>query len=117
MNERLPPTEERNPHSAGLDLLETRELVDLLVRDQSEAVAAVRAQARDVGARGRCDWRARRAWADACITSAPARADAWACSMRRRCRRPSERRRRSCARTSPAASAPCASGRRRRRRC
>jgi N-acetylmuramic acid 6-phosphate etherase len=45
MNQRLPPTEERNPQSAGLDLLETRELVDLLVRDQSEAVAVVRAQA------------------------------------------------------------------------
>ncbi len=41
----LPPTEERHPQSAGLDLLETRELVDLLVRDQGEAVAVVRAQA------------------------------------------------------------------------
>ncbi|HTZ56339.1 MAG TPA: N-acetylmuramic acid 6-phosphate etherase [Candidatus Acidoferrum sp.] len=42
---RTPPTEGRHPQSAGLDLLETRELVDLLVRDQSEAVAVVRAQA------------------------------------------------------------------------
>jgi N-acetylmuramic acid 6-phosphate etherase len=33
------------PASAGLDLLETHDLVELLVRDQSEAVAAVRAQA------------------------------------------------------------------------
>jgi N-acetylmuramic acid 6-phosphate etherase len=45
MSNHLPPTEGRNPLSAGLDLLETRDLVDLLVRDQSEAVAAVRAQA------------------------------------------------------------------------
>ncbi len=45
MKQPLPPTEERNPQSTGLDLLETRELVDLLVRDQSEAVAVVRAQA------------------------------------------------------------------------
>lgn len=44
MSERLPPTEERAALSAGLDLLETRELVDLLVRDQGDAVAAVRAQ-------------------------------------------------------------------------
>lgn len=44
MSERLPPTEERQADSAGLDLLETRDLVDLLVRDQGEAVAAVRAQ-------------------------------------------------------------------------
>lgn len=45
MTNHLPPTEGRNPHSAGLDLLETRDLVDVLVRDQREAVAAVRAQA------------------------------------------------------------------------
>jgi N-acetylmuramic acid 6-phosphate etherase len=45
MKQRVPPTEGRHPHSAGLDLLETRELVDLLVRDQADAVAAVRAQA------------------------------------------------------------------------
>ena len=44
MSERLPPTEERLTASAGLDLLETRDLVDLLVRDQGDAVAAVRAQ-------------------------------------------------------------------------
>ena len=45
MKQGVPPTEQRNPQSAGLDLLETRDLVDLLVRDQSEAVAVVRAQA------------------------------------------------------------------------
>lgn len=44
MSEGLPPTEERLTDSAGLDLLETRDLVDLLVRDQGDAVAAVRAQ-------------------------------------------------------------------------
>lgn len=41
----IPPTEGRMPASAGLDLLATRDLVELLVRDQREAVAAVRAQA------------------------------------------------------------------------
>ncbi len=45
MKQGVPPTEQRNPQSTGLDLLETRDLVDLLVRDQSEAVAVVRAQA------------------------------------------------------------------------
>ncbi len=45
MKQSVPPTEQRNPQSTGLDLLETRDLVDLLVRDQSEAVAVVRAQA------------------------------------------------------------------------
>ncbi len=44
MSEGLPPTEERLADSAGLDLLETRDLVELLVRDQGDAVAAVRAQ-------------------------------------------------------------------------
>jgi N-acetylmuramic acid 6-phosphate etherase len=44
VSEGLPPTEERLTDSAGLDLLETRDLVDLLVRDQGDAVAAVRAQ-------------------------------------------------------------------------
>ena len=44
MSESLPPTEERLTDSAGLDLLETRDLVELLVRDQGDAVAAVRAQ-------------------------------------------------------------------------
>ncbi len=44
MSEGLPPTEERLTDSAGLDLLNTRDLVDLLVRDQGDAVAAVRAQ-------------------------------------------------------------------------
>jgi N-acetylmuramic acid 6-phosphate etherase len=41
----IPPTEGRLPASTGLDLLATRDLVELLVRDQSEAVAVVRAQA------------------------------------------------------------------------
>ena len=40
----LPPTEGRQAESAGLDLLETHELVDLLVRDQAQAAAAVKAQ-------------------------------------------------------------------------
>jgi N-acetylmuramic acid 6-phosphate etherase len=40
----IPPTEGRLPASAGLDLLATRDLVELLVRDQSEAVAVARAQ-------------------------------------------------------------------------
>ncbi|HTU70196.1 MAG TPA: N-acetylmuramic acid 6-phosphate etherase [Candidatus Baltobacteraceae bacterium] len=44
MSETLPPTEGRNARSEGLDLLPTRELVDLLVRDHADAVAAVRAQ-------------------------------------------------------------------------
>jgi N-acetylmuramic acid 6-phosphate etherase len=44
VSEHLPPTEERLTASAGLDLLETRDLVDLLIRDQGDAVAAVRAQ-------------------------------------------------------------------------
>ena len=44
MSDHLPPTEDRAAHSAGLDLLETRDLVELLVRDQGDAVAAVQAQ-------------------------------------------------------------------------
>ncbi|HUA09999.1 MAG TPA: N-acetylmuramic acid 6-phosphate etherase [Candidatus Acidoferrales bacterium] len=40
----LPPTEARAAQSAGLDLLATEELVDLLIRDHAAAVAAVRAQ-------------------------------------------------------------------------
>jgi N-acetylmuramic acid 6-phosphate etherase len=40
----LPPTEGRQAESSGLDLLETQELVDLLVRDQAQAAAAVRTQ-------------------------------------------------------------------------
>lgn len=40
----IPPTEHRHRESGGLDRLPTAELVDLLVRDQAEAVAAVRAQ-------------------------------------------------------------------------
>ncbi|MGD0969302.1 MAG: N-acetylmuramic acid 6-phosphate etherase [Candidatus Aquilonibacter sp.] len=45
MSAAIPPTEGRLPASTGLDLLATRDLVELLVRDQSEAVAVVRAQA------------------------------------------------------------------------
>ena len=44
MSESLPPTEGRHAESAGLDLLATRDLVDLLARDHAEAIAAVRAQ-------------------------------------------------------------------------
>ena len=40
----LPPTEGRHAASRGLDQLPTAELVDLIIRDQSDAVAAVRAQ-------------------------------------------------------------------------
>jgi len=40
----LPPTEGRQSESAGLDLLDTHELVDLLVNDQAHAAAAVRTQ-------------------------------------------------------------------------
>lgn len=40
----LAPTEARAERSAGLDLLATRALVDLLIDDQAGAVAAVRAQ-------------------------------------------------------------------------
>jgi N-acetylmuramic acid 6-phosphate etherase len=40
----LTPTEGRNARSAGLDALPTDEMVEILMRDQSDAVAAVRAQ-------------------------------------------------------------------------
>jgi N-acetylmuramic acid 6-phosphate etherase len=40
----LPPTEGRHQQSKGLDRLPTTDLVELLVRDQHDAVAAVRAQ-------------------------------------------------------------------------
>jgi N-acetylmuramic acid 6-phosphate etherase len=40
----LPSTEQTNPHTAGLDTLDTAHLLDLLVRDQRAAVDAVRAQ-------------------------------------------------------------------------
>lgn len=45
MNEELPDTEASNPRSAGLDLLATPELVELLVDEQHRAVDAVAAQA------------------------------------------------------------------------
>jgi N-acetylmuramic acid 6-phosphate etherase len=45
MTSKLPPTEEANPGSVGLDLLETRALVELIVADQHAAVGAVLAQA------------------------------------------------------------------------
>ena len=45
----IPPTEGRHRESAGLDRLPTSELVDLLVRDQADAVAAVRAQSATIG--------------------------------------------------------------------
>jgi N-acetylmuramic acid 6-phosphate etherase len=45
MTSKLPPTEEANPGSIGLDLLETRALVELIVADQHAAVGAVLAQA------------------------------------------------------------------------
>ncbi|HLY03796.1 MAG TPA: N-acetylmuramic acid 6-phosphate etherase [Candidatus Cybelea sp.] len=41
---RLPPTEAENPQSAGLDLLATLALVELLIADQRSAVDAVLAQ-------------------------------------------------------------------------
>lgn len=44
MTSKLPPTEEANPASAGLDLLETRALVELIAADQHAAVDAVLAQ-------------------------------------------------------------------------
>jgi N-acetylmuramic acid 6-phosphate etherase len=42
---RLPPTEDENPQSAGLDLLSTSALVELLIADQRTAIDAVLAQA------------------------------------------------------------------------
>jgi N-acetylmuramic acid 6-phosphate etherase len=48
MSESLPPTELRQERSAGLDLLETRELVEVIVRDQEEAIAAVSARTNEI---------------------------------------------------------------------
>ncbi len=45
MTHRLPPTEAENPQSAGLDLLTTPALVELLIADQRSAVDAALAQA------------------------------------------------------------------------
>ncbi len=44
MSERVPPTEGEHPRSAGLDLLSTPELVELLAGDQRAAADAVLAQ-------------------------------------------------------------------------
>ncbi|MGA8474305.1 MAG: N-acetylmuramic acid 6-phosphate etherase [Candidatus Cybelea sp.] len=44
MSSRLPPTEEVNAHSKGLDGLETRALVETIVADQRASVEAVLAQ-------------------------------------------------------------------------
>jgi N-acetylmuramic acid 6-phosphate etherase len=46
----LPPTENANPRSAGMDLLETSALVELLVHEQSAAVAAVLRRSADLAA-------------------------------------------------------------------
>ena len=45
VNGDLPPTERGNPQTSGLDLLDTRTLVDVLVGDQLDAVEAVRSRA------------------------------------------------------------------------
>ncbi len=44
MNSDLPATERGNPHTTGLDLLDTRALIDVLVDDQRGAIEAVRSQ-------------------------------------------------------------------------
>ncbi len=44
MTHRLPPTEAENPQSAGLDLLTTPALVELLIADQRSAIDATLAQ-------------------------------------------------------------------------
>lgn len=44
MTHRLPPTEAENPQSAGLDLLTTPALVELLIADQRSAIDAALAQ-------------------------------------------------------------------------
>lgn len=44
LNDDLPPTEAKNTRSAGLDLLSTPALVELLIREQREAADAVLAQ-------------------------------------------------------------------------
>jgi N-acetylmuramic acid 6-phosphate etherase len=46
--DRLPPTEDENPQSAGLDLLPTPALVELLIGDQRSAVDAVLVQAQRI---------------------------------------------------------------------
>lgn len=48
MSDRLPPTEDENPQSAGLDLLSTPALVDLLIADQRTAIDAVLAQTQPI---------------------------------------------------------------------
>jgi N-acetylmuramic acid 6-phosphate etherase len=45
---RLPPTEQNHPQSSGLDLLETRALVETIAMDQRAAVDAVIAQAQAI---------------------------------------------------------------------
>jgi N-acetylmuramic acid 6-phosphate etherase len=48
VSDRLPPTEDENPQSAGLDLLSTPALVDLLIADQRTAIDAVLAQTQPI---------------------------------------------------------------------
>ncbi len=48
MTDRLPPTEDENPQSVGLDLLGTPALVELLIADQRLAIDAVLAQAQPI---------------------------------------------------------------------
>jgi len=48
VTDRLPPTEDENPQSAGLDLLATPALVELLIADQRSAIDAVLAQAQPI---------------------------------------------------------------------
>jgi N-acetylmuramic acid 6-phosphate etherase len=48
VTQRLPPTEAENPQSAGLDLLTTPALVELLIADQRAAVDAVLAQTQEI---------------------------------------------------------------------
>ena len=51
MTDRLPPTEDENPQSAGLDLLSTPALVELLIADQRGAIDAVLAQTQPIAER------------------------------------------------------------------
>jgi len=48
MNADLPPTEGRNERSAGLDLLETPSLIELLVSEQRDAVDAVLSESKTI---------------------------------------------------------------------
>jgi N-acetylmuramic acid 6-phosphate etherase len=48
VTQRLPPTEAENPRSAGLDLLTTPALVELLIADQRSAVDAALAQTQTI---------------------------------------------------------------------